>query len=100
MLWLQVDPVLPENPIQPDGSPFDPDGTGTGVELTGVTMSGGQPTITWASQPGETYTIQATEDFETWDNLATAHPSGGAETSYTDTSATLPDYRFYQIVRE
>ena len=100
MLWLQVDPVLPANPMQPDGTPFDPDGTGTGVELTGVTMTGGQPTITWASQPGETYTIQATEDFETWSNLTTAHPSGGAETSYTDTSATLPDYRFYQIVRE
>lgn len=45
-LWLQVDSVLPPNPVQPDGTPFVPGGGGTDPVLS-VSASGSSLTITW-----------------------------------------------------
>jgi hypothetical protein len=96
--WMQIDTVLPPNPTQPDGTPFVPGG---GTQITGVTWTAGAATITWASEPGATYTIQSSETLlpDSWTNLKSGHPSGGATTSYTDTTAT-PAYRFYRVGKQ
>lgn len=95
-LWMQIDSVIPPNPIQPDGTPFV---VGGRIQISGIAFTGNQSVLTWSSAAGETYTIQASQNLTSWDNLKTGHPSGGATTSYTDTSSVLT-HRFYRIQRE
>lgn len=99
ILWMQIDSVLPPNPMQPDGTPFVAGGE---IKMLGVTLAGGQPTISWQSEAGATYTIQYTDTLtaNSWTNLKTGQASGGATTSYTDTTTPLPAHRFYRVFKQ
>ena len=96
-LWMQIDTVLPPNPTQPDGTLFVPGGL---VQIQNVTIAVAGVTITWGSSAGATYRVEASENLQNWTLLQAAHPSGGAQTSYTDTASPRPAYRFYRIARE
>ena len=68
-------------------------GGGTPIEFTSVSYdpATNQLTLTWKSQPGSTYTLQASQTLRTWplelnDNIA----SGGATTTFTHTVTNLP----------
>jgi len=99
ILWMQVDSVLPPNPVQPDGTPFV---SGGEINLLGVTFTAGAPTISWQSEAGATYTIQSTDTLaaNSWTNLKINQASGGAMTSYTDTTTPLRALRFYRILEQ
>jgi hypothetical protein len=96
-LWLEVSTYVPADAKQPDGTPFVPGGR---PQIRTINVSGGQVTLTWSSQAGVNYTIAASSNLTSWTNLKTAHPSGGATTSYTDTSSPLPPFRFYRIQQQ
>lgn len=56
--------------------------------------------LTWESEPGAVYDVEATFDFKTWGKVRTAQPGGGATTSYTDPPAAGAPGRFYRIVKQ
>lgn len=59
-------------------------------------------TITWNSEIGDTYAVEATGDFSAWNRLVEGYPEGGAPssiTSYTDPDMG-PDHRYYRVVFE
>ncbi len=58
---------------------------------TGITS------LTWVSQPGATYTIERSANVRNWSVLKTNHPSGGALTTYIDTTGAGTDRRFYRV---
>lgn len=60
--------------------------------------SGGGLTISWSSTTGKTYAISRTASLSTsFTILSAAVPSGGASTSYTDSSASVDGPFFYRI---
>ncbi len=52
--------------------------------------------LRWTSAPGRSYTIYRSTDLQTFVAVATAIPSGGAETSWVDRMAT-PGQAFYRV---
>jgi CubicO group peptidase (beta-lactamase class C family) len=60
----------------------------------------GNFSISWASQPGATYTIERSADLKFWTKVKTGHPSGGTMTTYTDTPGIGAPPRFYRVVYE
>ncbi len=98
--WLQVDTAIPPDATQPDGTPFN---QAAGFRLLDVRYDSGAGTVTlrWESEAGATYAIYASDDLNNWTSIQTGHPSGGAETQYTETLASPhPIYRFYRVSKE
>jgi CubicO group peptidase (beta-lactamase class C family) len=60
----------------------------------------GVTSMTWASQPGATYTIQQSTNLRNWSTLKTNHPSGGGLTTYIDNTGAGTVRRFYQVLYE
>ncbi len=56
------------------------------LNVVSVDYNGGQTQFTWESAAGATYLIHRSTDLATWQELTAAHPSGGATTTYTDTT--------------
>ncbi|MDA7881089.1 hypothetical protein N9A94_02165 [Akkermansiaceae bacterium] len=60
----------------------------------------GNVTLTWNSKPDRSYTIRVSQSLDTapntWDDIDDGWPSGGEETSFTDTNPGL-GRRFYVI---
>lgn len=94
---LVVDTLIPANAQQPDGTPFPP---GSGITLATPVYSAGQLSLSWSSQAGATYGVEASTDLRSWTKIKTGHPSGGATTTYTDTPPAGTEARFYRVVRE
>lgn len=64
--------------------------------ITGMAHSTGTGiTLTWTAEAGASYTVQASNDLLSWEDLAT----GIQEGSYND-PAVLQDHRFYRIIIE
>jgi hypothetical protein len=63
----------------PPATPFD---------ITGVSVSAGQITLTWSSSPGLNYRVQRSTDLTGWQDLDPLVPGAGSSTPFTDT--TLP----------
>lgn len=62
----------------------------------GVSRSATTTTLTWNSAPGLSYTVYATSDLSApFAPIATGVASGGAQTSYTDTSSA--EAKFYRV---
>lgn len=57
----------------------------------------GQVTLRVRGQDGLQYTVQASTDLATWQNLATGAATGGFYT-YTDTTAGTQTYRYYRAL--
>jgi hypothetical protein len=66
-----------------------------------VTNVGGARNVTlrWTSQPGRTYAVEAAPNLTDWLEVTDGIPSGGAETSFTDTSPGLANQaaRYYRV---
>ena len=60
----------------------------------------GAVTLTWNSRPGKTYSVQASGDMaDFWDEVNDSVASGGATTTYTDSTIDLgTTRRYFQIV--
>jgi hypothetical protein len=99
------------SPLGPNGDRFDwSDGSQTWflvdarallsgeVRIATPTVSPAQGTVTlkWNSNAGASYTVWKSSDLKTWTQQVV--PSGGAETTYTDTLGTpQPAARFYRV---
>jgi uncharacterized delta-60 repeat protein len=69
------------------------------VRITALTRStDGHVQVTVQSQPGKSYTLQASEDLVSWLNRATSVATGGALT-LEDEQATGAVHRFYRVAR-
>jgi hypothetical protein len=98
-----VEKALPDDPRQPDGTPFVPGGGGEAVEVISITYDSvlGTATLRWKSQPGSTYKVDWSGDLAAWPPLRTGVPSGGTETQVTDD--TIPQgtrFRAYRVGEE
>ena len=77
--WIQHDFIRLSSDPLPD----------TPLVITGIQSDGAtSTTITWNSKPDATYTVFASTDGLDWFDIADSWPSGGDETSYTDTEYT------------
>jgi hypothetical protein len=88
-LWLQVDSVLPPNPVQPNGTPFVPGGGGDQPVVT-VARAGNTLTITWTNG-GTLYSAPTVNG--PW---ATTNDSDG---SFTTTTPTAAGMQFFRVQR-
>ena len=58
-------------------------------------------TLTWTSQPGETFTVSSSSNLQDWLELNDGHEAGdGTTTSYTDDTIGDDTVRYYQVRRE
>lgn len=98
--WIQFDYLMAEintnvgTPPPPSAPP-----TVSGVERNAAT---GAITLTWTSQPGEKFRVEATPDLGNWPQtpLVTGLVASGATTSYTHQPPAGATAFFYRIVRE
>jgi hypothetical protein len=96
---MTIDPTIPPNPKQPDGTPFVPGGAKP--QIVNFSYAGRAFTLTWTSVAGAAYTIEMSADLKSWTKLKSDHPSGGAQTSYTDDPpAPAPNFRFFRVLKE
>jgi hypothetical protein len=96
-----VDPNIPPNPTQPDGTPFDPGGTPFQIIAVARNPVSGAVTLTWTSGANATYAVDASTTLATgsWNLRADNIPSGGATTTYTDNTAP-PGALHYRVRRK
>lgn len=106
--WLRIDPHVPANARQPDGTPFPPQQTTAPLLITSVTRDPATRAVTlaWASETGKTYDVWFTTSLETndWSRLSPAAGIAGAAgtTSHTDsTVATVAGTTrlFYRVTQ-
>ena len=98
------------SPLGPSGDRFDySDGSETWfwvdarpapvnivVSIPTVNPTQGTVTLKWNSAPGASYTVWIAPDLKTWTQQTV--PSGGTETTFTDTLGTpQPATRFYRV---
>ncbi|MCX6875884.1 MAG: discoidin domain-containing protein [Verrucomicrobia bacterium] len=71
------------------------------VTAVAVTDGGSMVQLTWNSEPGASYAIEASDDLPplSWAAIATAIPSQGAATTYAIPRDSAPR-RFYRIAKE
>ncbi len=98
--WLIVDPTIPDNPLQPDGSPFVPGGQNPEESrLTAFSYDGNSVTLRWTSQPGKDYQVQQSSDLQNWTNIGATVPGAAGETEISINEAPVPSsyYRLLEI---
>jgi hypothetical protein len=60
----------------------------------------GRATLTFASSPGASYTVEASAGLNNWTRLSSNVPSAGATTSFTETGIPQGTLRrFYRVTR-
>ena len=70
------------------------------ARLSGLVRSSGLSIwLTNSSSLNKTYAIDITTDLVNWIEQQDGHPSGGAETEYTDPNAADPE-RYYRLREE
>ena len=96
--WIQFDYLQAEintNTATPPAPPV----------ITGVTRdpATGALTLTWTSQPGQTFLVESSTNLVTWPDLATGHPTGGAtgtSTSFTHQPQPTDTALYYRVTRQ
>lgn len=72
----------------------------TPFQITGVDIAeNGDVTVSWASRPGRSYTIEAGEDLTAMIELTDGHPSQGDVTEFTENVADAK-VRYYRVIEE
>jgi hypothetical protein len=92
--WLVVDPLIPMDPKQPDGTPFLPFGDGSPIRITDVFYD--EPldeiTLTWTTTPGKEYQVQISSNLVNWTFI------GSTVTTNTITLESVPKGpQFYRV---
>lgn len=81
--------------FEANGDPF---------QITEVNITDGDPatvTLTWPSEPGESFTVGQSTDVEHWEDIAVGYPSGGDTTTFElELAASKPDSLFWRVRRE
>ncbi len=90
--WFQVDPTIPLNPKQPDGTPFIPAGSQITV-TSAYNAAQSQLTLNWNAVAGSTYTVWGTMDLKAWVQVQTGIAAG----SHTIQIGATPAYQFYRV---
>lgn len=90
--WFQVDPTIPPNPKQPDGTPFIPAGSQITV-TTAHNAAQSQLTLNWNAVAGSTYTVWGTMDLKAWVQVQTGIATG----IHTIQIGATPAYQFYRV---
>jgi len=96
--WIQFDYLQAEintNVAAPSTPPV----------ITNVTRdpASGALTLTWSSQPGQTFLVESSDDLVTWPDLTTNYPTGGAtstSTSFTHQPDPAPRRLYYRVTRQ
>jgi len=96
--WIQFDYLQAEINTNTAAPPTPP-------VITGVTRdpATGALTLSWTSQPGQTFLVESSNNLVTWPDLATNYPTGGAtgtSTSYTHQPASTDSALYYRISRQ
>ena len=95
--WLLVDPTIPANPLQPDGSPWVPGGGGGPSRLLAFEYNG-DVTLKWTSKDNKEYQVQVSSDLRNWNNLGPTVPAAaGGETEATIQGAPAPP-SYYRVL--
>ncbi|MEZ5330448.1 MAG: hypothetical protein R3F19_35825, partial [Verrucomicrobiales bacterium] len=69
--------------------------------ITDVELVGTKLTVTWSSQPGESFLVETTTDLEEWEEVVDGHPSGGTSTTYVfELSPDVPSLFYVRAQRE
>ena len=77
----------------------DPDAGSTELKvIETVQLTDGQVRLTFSSQAGKDYLIEASSDLATWESAGTVTASG-ASAEFTDAAAPGFNQRFYRIRR-
>lgn len=106
--------LLGTNPLNPDSdfdgaldgeevaSGTDPLDRSSRFELTLLVKDGatGHVSATWSSVAGRSYTLQASDDLQTWEDVFTGVVATGATTTRVDVDAAALNRRFYRAVVE
>lgn len=75
--------------------------TGPAIEITAITHGADGVGVTWTSEPGAYYGIEASPDLMAWQTVVTEFPLGGAtaeESRYLESLSNAP-LRFYRVSR-
>ncbi len=96
--YMIVDPTIPENPLQPDGSPFAP-GEGVESQLIDFSYEDGTVTLRWTSQPGQEYQAQQSSDLQAWDNIGATVPGAPGEVTEITIPGAPPSPRYYRLLQ-
>lgn len=96
--WIQFDYLQAE--INTNTTP-----PATPPVITGVSRDAGTGalTLTWTSQPGQTFLVESSNNLVSWPDLATGYPTGGAtgtSTSYTHTPPATDAALYYRVTRQ
>ncbi len=97
--WLVVDPTLPENPMQPDGTPFVPGGPAP-FQIISMFYDElfGDLTLEWTSKSTKEYQIEESVDLSTWTPIGPLIvPQAGGSTEHTLIGVAGPP-RYYRIL--
>lgn len=70
------------------------------LNITGFVRDSGGFSLTWASVPDKTYTVEFSPTLGSWESLVTNLPSDGASTSYLDTAIHTGNAGFYRVLQE
>lgn len=70
-----------------------------GLEITGIEFdaSVASATITWTSKTGRTYSVDASDDLEIWEELDDGIEAEGEMTSFTEMELTDKKSRYYRV---
>ncbi|MAT47656.1 MAG: hypothetical protein CMO35_09545, partial [Verrucomicrobiaceae bacterium] len=96
--WLIVDPTIPDNPLQPDGSPFVPGGQNLEESrLTAFSYDGNSVTLRWTSQAGKDYQVQQSSDLQNLTNIGATVSGAAGETEISINDAPVSS-RYYRLL--
>lgn len=73
-----------------------------GFRISTVTRNAetGAVTLTWESEPGAVYSVQASDSASSWTEVQGNIPSAGASTTFTESSPPAGARRFYRVVKQ
>lgn len=70
---------------------------------TAAVSDDGAVTLTWDSRPGRSFTIEASNDLQAWEELTDGYPSQGEVTQFTEPGVAVEGgtrHRYYRIKEE
>ncbi len=96
--WIQFDYLL----VEIDTRTATPPAAAPVVTAVSREAATGALTLTWTSQAGQAFRVEASTDLAAWPAppLVTGHPATGTSTSFTHQPAEGVTTLFYRVVRE